>query len=127
MAPLTKSWCTVSFKNRKSWTFCYLLKLAISYFSDMWKLQDLPLHKRRIYRTLTIFSVLPFLLLPMAKCYMFGHNLTMTFPPDFHNYKALNKLVNSISNLPSLHQRNWGGCKPDWSTKRKKQHVRSGC
>ena len=68
MNPLTVTWCTVPFKNRKSWTFCLLLKLAIFYFSYMRKLRHLPLHKRRIYRTLTNFSGLPFLLLlPMAK------------------------------------------------------------
>ena len=67
MAPLTVTWCTVPFKNRKSLSFCLLLKLTISYFSDMWKLRHLSLHKRRIYRPLTNFSVLPFLLFPMAK------------------------------------------------------------
>ena len=27
--------------------------------------------------------------------YMCGHNLTMKFPPDFHNYTGLKGLVNS--------------------------------
>ena len=67
MAPLTITWCIVPFKNRKSWAFCYLLKLAISYFSDMWTFRDLPLHKRRIYPTLTNFSVLTFLPIQIPK------------------------------------------------------------
>ena len=29
--------------------------------------------------------------------YMFGHNFTMKFPPDFHNYTGLNRLANSFS------------------------------
>ena len=28
---------------------------------------------------------------------MFGHNFTMKFPPDFHNYTGSNGLVNSFS------------------------------
>ena len=33
----------------------------------MWKFRDLPFHERRIYPTLTNFSVFPFLPLPMLK------------------------------------------------------------
>ena len=33
----TPSWWIVPFKNRKPWTFCELLKLAISYYSRIWK------------------------------------------------------------------------------------------
>ena len=47
--------------------FFELLKLAISYFSGKWKFRNLPLHIRRIYPTLTSFSVLPFLSLLMPK------------------------------------------------------------
>ena len=56
---------------------------------------------RRIHPTLTSFSVLHFLpLLQLLEClngYMCGHNLTMQFLPDFHNYTGLNGLVNSFS------------------------------
>ena len=39
---------------------------------------------------------------------MCGHNLTMKFPPDFHNYTKLNGLLNSpSSNLLLLHQISW--------------------
>ena len=52
---------------------------------------------------------------------MCGHNLTMKFPPDFHNYTELNGLVNSFSYFtiapPDILIL---GCKPRWSTKRKK-------
>ena len=48
---------------------------------------------------LTSFSVLPFLpLIRLLEClseYVCGHNLTMKFPPDFHNCTGLNGLVNS--------------------------------
>ena len=37
---------------------------------------------------------------------MYDRNLTMNFPPDFHNCTGLNGLVNSLSNLPLLHQIN---------------------
>ena len=51
--------------------------------------------------TLISFSVLAFLpLLQLLQClsgYMCGHNLTMKFPPDFHNYTGLKGLVNSFS------------------------------
>ena len=54
-----------------------------------------------IYPTLTGFSVLPFLpLLQLLEClsqYMCGHNFTMKFASDFHNYTELNGLLNSFS------------------------------
>ena len=91
----------------------------------MWKFRDLPWHERRIHLTLTSFSVLPFLpLLQLLECqnwYMCGHNLTMKFPPDFHNYTGLNGFVNcfpwfTIATPNELIL----GCKPHWSAKRKK-------
>ena len=81
----------------------FLLTIKISYFSFscMWKLRDLTWHERRIHPILTSFSVLAFLpLLRLLEClngYMCGHNLTIKFPPDFHNYTGLKGLVNSFS------------------------------
>ena len=91
----------------------------------MWKVHGLPWHERRIYHKLTSFSVFPFFqLLQLLEClsgYMCGNNLTMKFPPGFHNYTGLNGPVNSFpwftiapSNELIL------GCKPHWSAKRKK-------
>ena len=80
----------------------FLLTIKISYFSfsRTWKFRDLTWHERRIHTTLS-FSVLAFLsLLQLLEClngYMCGHNLTMKFPPDFHNYTGLKGLVNSFS------------------------------
>ena len=78
-----------------------ILKLAISYFSSMWKFRDLSWHKRKIYCTLKRSSVLFFLaLLQLLEClngYICGHNLIMKFPPYFYNYTGLNGLVNSFS------------------------------
>ena len=91
----------------------------------MWKVRGLPWRERRIYHTLTSFSVFPFFqLLQVLEClsgYMCGNNLTMKFPPDFHNYTGLNGLVNSspwftIAPPSELIL----GCKPHWSAKRKK-------
>ena len=91
----------------------------------MWKVRELPLHEQKIYPTLTSFSVLPFLLLlQLLEClsgYMCGNNLTMKFPPDFHNYTGLNGFVNcfpwfTIATPNELIL----GCKPHWSAKRKK-------
>ena len=91
----------------------------------MWKVRGLPWHERRIYHKLTSFSVFPlFQLLQLLEClsgYMCDNNLTMKFPPGFHNYTGLNGPVNSFiwftiapSNELIL------GCKPYWSAKRKK-------
>ena len=91
----------------------------------MWKVRGLPWHERRIYHTLTNFSAFPFFqLLQLLEClsgYMCGDNLTMKFPPDFHNYTGLNVLVNSfpwftIATPNELIL----GCKLHWSAKRKK-------
>ena len=57
----TKTWCVVPFKNRKSWTF---LTTKMNYFL---LLRYVRLHKSRIYLTLTSFSVLHFLSLPVPK------------------------------------------------------------
>ena len=92
----------------------------------MWKVGGLLWHERRIYHKLISFSVFPFLqLLQVLEClsgYMCGDNLTMKFPPDFQNYTRLNGLVNYFpwftSALPNILIL---GCKPHWSTKRKKR------
>ena len=91
----------------------------------MWKVLELPLHEKRIYPTLTSFSVLPFLfLLQLLEClsgYMCRNNLTMKFPPDFHNYTGLNRLVNSFPWFTIAPPNELIlGCKPHWSEKRKK-------
>ena len=93
----------------------------------MWKVHGLPWRERRIYHTLTSFSVFPFFrLLQLLEClsgYMCNDNLTMKFPPDFHNYTWLNGLVNSFlwftiapPNELIL------GCKLHWSVKTKKKN-----
>ena len=60
------------------------MKLAISYFSGIWKFCDLPLHKRRINPNLTNSSVLPSLpplqLLECLSWYMW----TITWQWNFH-------------------------------------------
>ena len=94
----------------------------------MWKVRGLPWHERRIYHTLTSFSAFPFFqLLQLLECLsgcMCGDNLTMKFPPDFHNCTGLNGLVNSFpwftvapANELVL------GCKPHWFAKRKKNNI----
>ena len=47
--------------------------------------------------TFTIFQFFLFFYFQCLSGYMCGHNLTMKFPPDFHNYTALKWLVNSFS------------------------------
>ena len=91
----------------------------------MWKVRGLPWRERRIYHTLTSFSVFPFFqLLQLLEClsgYMCGNNLTMKFPPDFHNYTGLNGLVNSFPWFTIAPPNELIlGCKPHWSAKRKK-------
>ena len=45
---------------------------------------------------------------------MSGHNLTMKFPPDFHNYTGLNGLVDSFSKFAiASPNRLILSCKPD--------------
>ena len=39
--------------------------------------------------------------------YIFSHNLTMKFPPDYHNNTGLNEVENSFPNLPLFHQTKW--------------------
>ena len=91
----------------------------------MWKVRGLPWRERRIYHTLTSFSVFPFFqLLQLLEClskYMCGDNFTMKFPPDFHNYTWLNGLVNSFSWF-TIAQPNELilVCKPHWSAKIRK-------
>ena len=64
----------------------------------MWKVRGLPWHERRIYHTLTSISVFPFFqLFQLLEClsgYMCGDNVTIKFPPDFHNYTGLKGFVN---------------------------------
>ena len=91
----------------------------------MWEVRGLPWHERRIYHTLTSFSVFPFFqLLQLLEClfeYMCGDNLTMKFPSDFHNYTLLNGLGNSFTwfTIASTNELILC-CKPHWSTKRRK-------
>ena len=91
----------------------------------MWKVRGLPWHERRIYHTLSSISVFPFFqllqLLEYLSGYMCGDNVTINFPPDFHNYTGLNGFVNcfpwfTIATPNELIL----GCKPHWSAKRKK-------
>ena len=124
----TKTWCIAPFKIRKSWTFCSLLKSAISYYSGLWKFRNLPLHLPQIYQVFQLFIFFHFQCLSR---YMCGHNLTMKFPLDFHNYIELNRLsipyliYHSLSNSPN---KLILSCTPHWPAKRKKQHhVRRGC
>ena len=113
-APLAETLWIIPFGNWKSWTFGWLLKLAISYFSDIWKFHDLGLHKRKIYPTLQSFSVFLFLpvldLLKRISWYICGYKLSMKFPPDFHNYTRLKRLVNSFSwfNIAPPNKLIWG-------------------
>ena len=98
----------------------------------MWQVRGLPWYERRIYHTLISISVFRFfnfsnenlneleLELECLSGYMCGDNLTMKFPPNFHNYTGLNGLVNSfpwftIATPNELIL----GCKPQWSAKRK--------
>ena len=87
----------------------------------MWKVRVIPWHERRIYHKLTSSSVFPSFNFSSCYGFMCGDDLTMKFPPDFHNYTRLNGLVNSfpwftIAPLNELIL----GCKPHWSAKRKK-------
>ena len=62
----------------------------------------------------------------MPNGYICCHNLTMKFPPDFHNYTGLYSLWIPSPNCSTK----WIDlcCKPHWPAKRKKwRHVRSGC
>ena len=90
----------------------------------MWKVRGLPWHEGRIYHTLSSISVFPFFqLLQLLEClsrYMCGDNVSIKFPPDFHNYTGLNGFVNcfpwfTIATPNELIL----GCKLHWSAKRK--------
>ena len=98
----------------------------------MWKVRGLPWHERRIYHKLTSFSVFPFFqLLQLLEClsgYMCGNNLTMKFPPDFHNYTALNDLLNSFPSFTIAPPNELIlGCKPQWSAKKKNKTLYEKC
>ena len=91
----------------------------------MWKVRGLPWHERRIYHTLTSISIFPFFqLLQLWEClsgYMCGDSVTIKFPPDSYNYTGLNGFVScfpwfTIATPNELVL----GCKPHWSSKRKK-------
>ena len=91
----------------------------------MWKVRGLPWYERKIYHTLISFSVFPFFqLLQLLECligHICGENLTMKFPPDFHNYTRLNGLLNSFPLFTTAPPNELIlGCKPHWSAKRKK-------
>ena len=104
-----------------------LLNIKLSYFlfPRMRKVRGLPWHERRIYNKLISFSVFPFFqLLQLLEClseYMCGDNLTMKFPPYFHNYIGLNGLVNSFPwfTIASPNELILG-CKPHWCAEMKK-------
>ena len=97
MALLNITWYIFPFKNQKSLTFCELLEVAISYFWGMGKFRDLPSHIRRPDFTNFFSSFFPSTSAAIGSRFLCGHNLTMKFPPDFHNYAELNKLVNFFS------------------------------
>ena len=64
-----------------------------------------------------------FQLLQLLEClsgYICGDNLTMKFPPDFHNYTGLNGLINSSPWFTIPQTEFILGCKPHWSAKRKR-------
>ena len=102
-------------------------KLAISYLFTYVKSSRFTMwRERRIYHTLTSFSVFPFnqllQLLKYLSGYMCGDNLTMEFLPDFHNYTGLDGLVNSFTWFTIAPPNELIlGCKPHWSAKRKKR------
>ena len=84
------------------------MKLAIYYFSAMWKFRNLPLHIRIIYPTLTNFSALPFFALPMPKSVHVWQQLDIEvstwFPITTPNWTSL--WIPS-RNLLLIHHINW--------------------
>ena len=91
----------------------------------MWKVRGLPSHERRICHTLTSISVFSFFqLLQLLEClswYLCGDNVTIKFPPDFHNYTGLNRFVNCFPWFTIATPNEFIlGCKPHWSAKGKK-------
>ena len=83
----------------------FLLSIKIGYLKVF---RYVKASRSTIYRTLTCFSVLLFLpLIQPLKClcwFICGHNFTMKFPPDFHNYTRLLHLINRLkaANLTDL-------------------------
>ena len=105
----------------------FLLTIKVSYFlfCTFVKSSRSTLHEWRISHTSTSISVYPFFqLLQLLECligYMCGGNLTMKFPPDFHNYTGLNGLVNSFPIFTIVPPNKVIlDCKPHWSAKGKK-------
>ena len=93
----------------------------------MYKFRDLPLHKRRIYPTLTSYSVLPFLQLPIPKSVHVWPQLGIEVSTRF-----LHRLEQACEFLLLIYH-----CfikkidlRPQTSLickKEEKHHVRSGC
>ena len=106
-----------------------LFLLTISYyFSGMWKflwyVNNVPLHKRKFTPLWQDFQVFFFLHFQSVCQYICGHNLTMTFPPNFHNYTGLNELVNSFFWFTiAPPNKSILSCKPHWYSKRKKNII----
>ena len=106
----------------------FLLTIKVSYFlfftyvrssrsTTTWK-ENLPQINK--FFSFSFLSTSPAIRVPISR-YRCGENLTMKFPPVFHNYTGLNGFVNSVpwftiapSNELIL------GCKSHWSTERKK-------
>ena len=99
----------VPFKNRKSWTFWTII-ISYFYFLGMWKflssVNNLPLHKRRIYPTLTRFLVLLFLSLPMPESVYVWPQLDNEVSTRFPSITAPDwtGLWIPSSSLPLLHE-----------------------
>ena len=92
MIPSTITCCIVPFKNRNSRNVCLLLKLTTSNFLGCknFAIYHLP-HFTKFFSS----SFLPLLqLLECLSPYVCGHNVTMKFSLDFHNYIRFNGLVN---------------------------------
>ena len=65
------------------WTFCSLLKLAMSYFSGMSKFRNLPLHRGRIYRTLTSLTSFLITQICVATTWQWSFYLISITTPDW--------------------------------------------
>ena len=91
-APVTIIWRIVPFKNRT---------IKISYFFIFQACENFEIHryiKENLHNFNKFFSFYFSPISPpteMLKRYMCDYNLTMKFPPDLHNFAALNNLVNS--------------------------------
>ena len=77
--------------------FCWLLKLTYAYCSGIWKFCDLRLHQKRVFTSLTLFSVLAFLrLLRLLEClilYMYMRT------PWYGLYLTINKICGNIQEI----------------------------